>query len=54
MMEEKKPAFIFQKNVDKATNKMIIPKFIVKQWGESYSMEVYEDCIVLRPIRKEQ
>lgn len=46
----KKPVFIFQKNVDKNTNKMIIPRFLVKQWGYSYSMEVFEDKIVLRPL----
>ena len=52
-MEDKKPILIYQKNVDKATNKMIIPKALVKQWGGSFSMEIYEDHIVLKPIRKE-
>lgn len=52
-MEEKKPILIYQKNVDRATNKMIIPKSLVNKWGISFSMEVYEDYIVLRPIRKE-
>lgn len=52
-MEEKKPTLVFQKNVDKATNKMIIPKVLVKQWGPTYIMEVYEDYIILRPVKKE-
>lgn len=50
---EDKPILIYQKNVDRATNKMIIPKALVKKWGISFSMEIYEDHIVLRPIRKE-
>lgn len=52
-MEEKKPTLVFQKNVDKTTNKMIIPKVLVKQWGPTYTMEVYEDYIILRPVKKE-
>ena len=52
-MEEKKPTLVFQKNVDKTTNKMIIPKVLVNQWGPTYRMEVYDDCIVLRPVKKE-
>ena len=50
----KKPVFIFQKNVDKNTNKMIIPRFLVKQWGYRFSMEVFEDRIVLKPLDKEK
>ena len=53
-MEDKKPTLVFQKNVDKTTNKMIIPKVLVKQWGSRYSMEVYDNYIVLRPIKKEE
>lgn len=52
-MVEKKPVFTFQKNVDRSTSKIIIPKFIVNQWGATYTMEVYDDCIVLRPVKKE-
>lgn len=47
-----KPNLIFQKTVDKTLNKMIIPKFFVKQHGRDFYMEIYEDKIVLKPIKK--
>lgn len=47
-----KPMFIYQKNADKTTNKMIIPKAIVEQWGNQFYMEIYKDKIVLIPIKK--
>jgi len=52
-MVENKPVFTFQKNVDRNTSKIIIPKFIVDQWGATYVMEVYDSYIVLRPVKKE-
>ena len=47
-----KPIMVFQKNADKTTNKMIIPKAIIQQWGNQFKMEVYADRIVLKPITK--
>lgn len=47
-----KPILIFQKNVDKTLNKMVIPKFFVDKFGRSFYMEIYEDKIVLKPIKK--
>ena len=47
-----KPIMRFQKNADKTTNKMIIPKAIIEQWGNQFYMEVYKDKIVLLPIKK--
>lgn len=47
-----KPIMVFQKNADKTTNKMIIPKAIIEQWGNQFYMEVYADQIVLIPIKK--
>lgn len=47
-----KPILVFQKNADKTTNKMIIPKAIIEQWGNQFYMEIYEDKIILRPILK--
>lgn len=47
-----KPILIYQKNVDKALNKMVIPKFFVEKFGRSFYMEIYEDKIVLKPIKK--
>lgn len=47
-----KPKYIFQKNTEKTTNKMRIPKFIVDKWGQRFYMEIYDDMIILKPIRK--
>ena len=47
-----KPIMVFQKNADKTTNKMIIPKAIIQQWGNHFEMKVYSDKIVLEPIKK--
>ena len=47
-----KPILVYQKNADKTTNKMIIPKAIIEQWGNQFYMEIYEDKIVLKPISK--
>lgn len=51
-MKEEKPILIFQKNVDKSLNKMIIPKFFIERHGREFYMEIYEDKIVLKPIKK--
>ena len=48
-----KPILIFQKNADKTKNKMVIPKSFINKYGYSYYMEVYEDKIILKPIKKE-
>lgn len=47
-----KPILVFQKNADKTTNKMIIPKAIIQQWGNQFLMEIYNDKIILKPIKK--
>lgn len=47
-----KPVIVFQKNADKATNKIIIPKAIIEQWGREFYMEIYQDKIILKPINK--
>ena len=49
-----KPLLIYNKKVDKSTNKMIIPKKIVELWGNEFYMEIYQDKIVLKPIKKEK
>ena len=45
---------IFQKHADKNMNRIIIPKFFVDKFGRNFYMEVYEDKIVLKPIKKGQ
>lgn len=47
-----KPILVYQKKADKTTNKMIIPKAIVEQWGNEFLMEVYQEKIVLKPMKK--
>ena len=49
---EEKPKLIFQKNVDKTVNKMIIPRFFVKKYGTRFYMDVYEDKLVIRPMKE--
>lgn len=47
-----KPLLIFQKNADVEKNRVIIPKTFVEKNGRNFSMEVYEDKIILKPIKK--
>lgn len=47
----KKP-LIFQKNADKSKNKVVIPQSFINKHGNQFYMEVYEDKIVLKPIKK--
>ena len=51
---EEKPKLIYQKNADKIMNRVMLPKKFVDKCGRSYYMEVYEDKIILRPIRKDK
>lgn len=46
-----KPILVFQKHADKTTNKMIIPKALISQWGNDFYMEIYCDKIILVPIK---
>lgn len=47
------PILIYQKNVDKTLNRIIIPKKVVEMFGRSFYMKVYNDKIELIPIKKE-
>lgn len=47
-----KPILIFQKNADIEKNRIIIPKVFIEKFGRQFSMEVYEDKIILKPIKK--
>ncbi|MEG2832476.1 MAG: hypothetical protein RR923_06880 [Bacilli bacterium] len=46
-----KPILVYQKHADKTTNKIIIPKAIIGQWGNDFYMEVYSDKIILKPVK---
>lgn len=48
-MEKK---LIFQKKADKVLNRIIIPKFFIDKFGRDFYMEVYNDKIILTPIKK--
>ena len=50
-MKERRP-LVFQKNADKAKNKVVIPQFFINKHGNRFYMEVYEDKIILKPIAK--
>ena len=47
-----KPVMVLQKNIENNTNKVRILKPIVEQWGKQFYMEIYEDKIVLKPIKR--
>lgn len=51
-MEQQK--LIFQKHADKKMNRIIIPKFFIDKFGSEFYMEIYDDKIVLKPIKKGQ
>ena len=47
-----KPILVYFKKADKTTNKMIIPKALIEKWGNEFYMEIYENKIILKPIKK--
>ena len=47
-----KPLLIYQKNADKVLNRVMLPKKFIDKWGREFYMEVFDDKIILRPIRK--
>ena len=51
--QEKKPILIYQKNADKEGNRVILPKEFIDRYGRVYFMEIYEDEIRLKPVKKE-
>ena len=48
-----KPKLVFQKNADKKLNRVIIPKFFIEKFGQSFYMEIYENKIILKPLKKQ-
>lgn len=47
-----KPILIFKKNAEKSKNKIIIPQFCINKFGNEFYLEVYEDKMILIPIKK--
>jgi hypothetical protein len=50
-MKTERPILIYQKNVEKTTQKIKLPKHLVENWGYEYYMEIYSNKIVLIPIK---
>lgn len=48
----KEPILVLMKKADKSLNKIIIPKICINKWGYDFKMKVYEDKIILEPIKK--
>ena len=48
----KEPILKLHKKAEPKTHKMIIPKDMIEKWGLEYFMEIYEDKIILKPIKK--
>lgn len=48
----KEPMLVLMKKADKSLNKIIIPKICINKWGYDFKMEVYEDKIILKPLKK--
>ena len=53
-MKEEKPILIYQKNADKVLNRILIPKKFIEKWGSKFSMEVYEDKLIIKPIQRKE
>ena len=46
------PILRLMKNAERTTNKITLPKVVVEKFGKQFYMEIYEDKIVLIPIKK--
>lgn len=52
-MEEKdKPIITYMKNT--SNNKIVIPKKFIEKNGTQYYMQVFDDKIILTPVKKEK
>lgn len=47
---EEKPIMVFQKNIDKTRNKIIIPQAYINANGRNCLMEVYDGYLKIKPI----
>ena len=45
---------VLQKNADNKKNRIVIPKFFVKKYGYQFYMEIYNDTITIRPVKKKE
>lgn len=47
-----KPAFVLKKKADKTLNRVIIPKIFIDKFGRDFYLEIYDDKIILKPVKK--
>ena len=47
-----KPKLILQKNAEKSMNKIVIPKACINKWGNKFYMEIYDNKIILIPMKE--
>ena len=53
MEQEPKMLFRFMKRADKQLNRVLIPKFVIDNFGRDFYLDVYEDgTMKLIPIKK--
>ena len=43
---------ILQKNAERNSNKIRLPKKVVETMGDKFYMEIYKDKLILKPIKK--
>lgn len=51
-MREEKPILVYHKKADESLNRIVIPKPVLNKFGRFYYMEIYNDKIVLKPMKK--
>ena len=51
-MRMEKPILRLFKKAEKTMNKVILPKAFIDKHGHDFYMEIYNDKIVLKPIKK--
>ena len=49
-----KPILVYHKRADDSLNRIVIPKPVINRMGKYYYMEVFQDRIVLKPIKQEE
>ena len=54
MEQEENNVLIFQKNADKKSNRIIIPKFFIEKFGRTFYMKIYENEIRIIPVKKKE
>lgn len=51
-MNKEQPKLIYKKNADIEKNRVIIPKTFIDKFGRQFYMEIYDDKIILKPIKE--